>query len=67
MAQQSRDLLARGYTTKTNYVLAWNYHTKIVPYDKHNSTPVLYTAPGGSTASAFLAKSMEPFPSLYAN
>eukprot|EP00957_Ditylum_brightwellii_P176720 13460503-Ditylum_brightwellii.AAC.1 len=44
VAQQSRDPFAGGYTTK-KYFLAWDYHTKIVSYDKHNNLPVLYTTP----------------------
>ena len=47
VAQQSKDPPAGGYTTKTNYVLAWDYHTKTVSYEKHNNLPVLHTTPGG--------------------
>eukprot|EP00957_Ditylum_brightwellii_P092821 7067366-Ditylum_brightwellii.AAC.1 len=48
VAQQSRDPLAGGYTTKPNYILAWDYHTNTVLYDKHNNLPVLHTTLGGS-------------------
>ena len=67
VAQQSRDPLAGGCATKTDFLLAWDYNCKTINYDKHNNLHVLYITPGGTNASSYLAKSMEPFPSLYAN
>eukprot|EP00957_Ditylum_brightwellii_P122548 9345188-Ditylum_brightwellii.AAC.1 len=67
VAQQSRDPLTGDYATNLDFILAWDYNCKIIQYDKHNNLPVLFTTPGGFKASAYLAKNMDSFSSLYAN
>eukprot|EP00957_Ditylum_brightwellii_P128064 9766764-Ditylum_brightwellii.AAC.1 len=67
VAQQSRHLLAGGNDDKSNILLSWDYNFKIIEYVRKNNLQNMYTTPGGIKASAYLAKSMDPLSSLYAN